>query len=858
MSRMQRRLGAVGLAAAVVGAIAVPQADASATAASDSATLYVNNTSSTCTDSGTGTESAPYCSLQAAADAATAGDTVDVSGSPGFYGTPYGSVTIANSGTASAPITFVGTGNTYAQLGSLTVNGSYIDVDGLYASITTGAAIAVNGSNVTLDHDQAYAFGGPALQLGDSVSAVTVEQSFLSGDFTNPETASEVVRTGSGDTGFVLSTDEIDDLSGGSTTSTTPMVGLDGTKNAEIASNTFLSGCQSGVGVTGSTGTSIENNVFGGTGACPSDDPADLSVDAASASSTTADYNELSQMSSSVDPYSWAGKAYATQSAFNSATGQGAHDETEQYIDPTTDTEPTGDGVADGNANAPGELTTDLYGNTWPGAAPDRGAVAVEEYTGASLYASPIDAQQVGLTLDLKGVAWGSSNTFSVNWGDGQTDSGISFGESIPENFSDLNDTHMYATPGTYTITVTATDAAQTVTRTTTVTTTGSTFVPVTPTRILDTRDGTGVTQGQVGPGGTISVGVTDGVSGAPSGTITAVVMNVTTTNATAPGFVTVYPDGSALPSSSNLNYAKSETVPNLVTVKVGADGKVALHNTSTGSTDLIADVEGYYVQGASGALYEANSPQRLLDTRAGTGAPKAAVGPGGTISLSVPGCSVTSGGTTSTVPATAVAMNVTVTQPSSAGFVTVYPDDSGVPTASNVNYAGGETVANLVVVKVGSDGKVDFHNTSTGTVQIIGDLEGCYSASAGGAFVPLNPTRELDTRSGLGEGSTTGTPAPANGNAAWDYPPAPMNGLWGMTAVVLNVTVTQPKANGFITAYPGGGGSVPNASNLNFSAGETVPNLVMVASDGGPFVDLHNSSTGTTELVADLFGYFS
>jgi len=103
------------------------------------------------------------------------------------------------------------------------------------------------------------------------------------------------------------------------------------------------------------------------------------------ADTTTADYNELSQMASTANPYSWAGKIYTTQSAFNSASGQGAHDEVEQYIDPMTDTEPTGAGVADANPSAPGELSTDLYGNTWPGTAPDRGAVAVEEFTGATL-----------------------------------------------------------------------------------------------------------------------------------------------------------------------------------------------------------------------------------------------------------------------------------------------------------------------------------------------------------------------------------------------------------------------------------------------------------------------------------------
>lgn len=841
------------IAISVVGVIAAPQAQA-ASAASGGTTLYVNNMSTTCTDTGTGTQAAPYCSLQVAADAATAGDTVSVAGSPGYYGTAYGNVTISNSGTASAPITFVGTGTTFASMGSLTVNGSYVDVTGLYAYSATSSAIRVNGSNVTLDRDLASSDAtAPTVALGASLSGVTISRSLL-----NDYSGTEVVQTGTGDTGVVITTNEIDAILG---TGSGAAVSVSGAKNTEVTSNTFVLPCASGVGVTGSSGTSIENNVITGIGACSAGNYADLSVDSTSAASTTADYNELSQMSSNATPYSWAGKIYPTQAAFNTATSQGAHDEVEQYIDPSTFSMPTsGPGIGDGNASAPGELGTDVYGNTWPRTAPDRGAVAIEEFTDATLYASTVTAQQAGITLALKGEAWGSSSTFSVNWGDGQSDNGLTIGSVTPTDFNNLHDTHMYAHRGTYTITVTATDATQTITRTATVTTNGSTFVPVTPTRILDTRQGTGAPKAMVGPGGSVAVDVTGGVTGAPAaGTITAVVMNVTSTNATAPGFVTVYPDGTSVPSSSNLNFGKNETVPNLVTVKVGADGKVALHNTSTGSTDLIADVAGYYVDSDSGSSYLANSPDRMLDTRQGTGAPKAAVGPGGTVSLAIPGCSVTSGGTTTTVPATAIAVNVTVTSPTSAGYVTVYPDGTGtVPTASNVNYAKGETVPNLVVVAVGADGKVDFHNTSTGSVQIIGDVEGCYSATAGDVFVPLNPSRQLDTRTGLGQNSTTGTSVAANGNAVWTPNEETLGSLWGTSAVVMNVTVTGPKSNGFITAYPLSTNTLPNASNLNFAAGETVPNLVMAATGGDTPVRLRNTSTGTTDLVADLFGYFS
>jgi hypothetical protein len=852
LSRIQRRLGAVGLAAAVAGAIAVPQAQAAAPTASGGATLYANNMSAACTDAGTGTQAAPYCSVQAAADAATAGDTVSVAGFPGFYGTAYGNLTISKSGTAGAPITFVGTGTTYATIGSLTIDGSYVDVTGLYAYNSGSSAVRENGSHVTLDRDQLGATNGPTAALGASVSDVTISRSVLS-DYNG----ATVVQTATGDSGVQISTDELDTLAGGATVSG-DVVSVSGSQGTEITSNTVLGPCESAVGVTGSTGTSVENNVFEGLGSCSDTSPADLSVDPASAASTTADYNELSQMASDVNPYSWAGKTYQTQDAFHSATGQGAHDEVEQYVDPTTGTMPTGAGVADGNPTAPGELSGDLYGNTWPGAAPDRGAVAVEELTGATLFASTVTAQQAGLTLDLAGVPWGSSSTYSVNWGDGQSDNGLSAGGSIPSDFSDLRDTHMYARSGTYPVTVTITDKAQTLTRTTTVTTGGSTYVPVDPTRVLDTRGGIGAPEAKIGPDGTIAVDVTKGVTVPQNlGTISAVVLNLTATDETGNGVITAYPDGADLPEASNVNFAAGRNTPNLATVEVGADDKVDFHNGSTASTDLLADVEGYYVESTAGSYYLPNAPTRVLDTRKGTGGVTGPVGPGATVSLSLPACTSGSGTSKQTATATAVALNITAVGSTANGVVTAYPGGAVLPNASNLNYYTGQTVPNLTVVQVGSDGKVQLHNGSTGTVQLIADLEGCYSATLGGTFVPIAPTRQLDTRSGLGQNSATGIPVAANGNATWVANEETLGSLWNTSAVVMNVTVTDAKASGFITAYSLSP-DLPNASNLNFTKGQTVPNLVMVATDGNTPVNLHNISTGTVDLVADLFGYFS
>lgn len=123
-------------------------------------------------------------------------------------------------------------------------------------------------------------------------------------------------------------------------------------------------------------------------------------------------------------------------------------------------------------------------------------------------------------------------------------------------------------------------------------------FVPVSPVRILDTRPAPENVGGVVGPlvaGQTHTFQVT-GVAGVPA-TASAVVMNMTVTGTTGSSFLTVFPAGATRPTASNLNWVAGTTIPNLVTVKIGAAGQVSVYNL-TGNVHVIADVAGYYVPG--------------------------------------------------------------------------------------------------------------------------------------------------------------------------------------------------------------------------------------------------------------------
>ena len=261
----------------------------------------------------------------------------------------------------------------------------------------------------------------------------------------------------------------------------------------------------------------------------------------------------------------------------------------------------------------------------------------------------------------------------------------------------------------------------------------GSTYVTDGPARLLDTRAGTGTggTKAPVPAGQSISLQVA-GVQGVPQSNVSAVVMNVTATHPTTSSYLTVYPDGQKLPTASNLNFAAGTTVPNLVTVPVGADGKVDFYNAN-GSTDVIADLAGYYVAGApqSGGVFQSlDAPTRFLDTRSGTGTGgvKAPVAAGHSLALQIDGVGGNSG-----IPPTgvsAVVMNVTATHPTTAGYLTVYPDGKTLPTASNVNFTAGQTVPNMVTVPVGADGKVDIYNAN-GTTDVIADVVGYFSTGS-------------------------------------------------------------------------------------------------------------------------------
>ena len=256
-------------------------------------------------------------------------------------------------------------------------------------------------------------------------------------------------------------------------------------------------------------------------------------------------------------------------------------------------------------------------------------------------------------------------------------------------------------------------------------------------------------------------------------------------------------------------------------------------------------------VQGVAG-VYHPLTPVRVADSRAGSGLPLAgnSLGAGQTATLPVAGIRG--------VPtdASAAVFNVTVTNATAASYLTVFPGGAGVPLASNLNFAAGQTVANLVTVPIGVNGAVSFFNRA-GRTDVVVDLEGYFAAGSGpaGLYNSLVPARVADTRAGSGQpnsgatlrsGSTLMVQVAGVGGV-------PASGAW---AVILNVTAVDTTASSFLTAYPSNA-SRPLASNLNFLAHQVVPNRVIVPLGADGRVAIYNHG-GSVDVVVDVSGWFT
>ena len=369
-----------------------------------------------------------------------------------------------------------------------------------------------------------------------------------------------------------------------------------------------------------------------------------------------------------------------------------------------------------------------------------------------------------------------------------------------------------------------------------------SSFVPVTPSRLADTRPG-GMGGYQRIDANTIRVQI--GGRGNVPANASAAVLNVTAVNTTTFGFLTVFPAGTGRPEASNINVERAgQIMPNLVTVRLGSGAFAgAIDIFSQTPLDIIVDVNGAYTPVSdavkAGRFVGLDSASRALDTRDGG----AKVGQGTTVRINV----------ANAVPptATAVVVNLTVTESNNAGFWAAFPAGGSIPTSSSVNTdGGGQTRANQAILPIGVVGGVrgiDVFSSSGG--HLIVDVAGYFTgpsdaAGSDGLFVPNAPYRTLDTRTNPRYGRMY-----AGWVAEFDYAGRALS-----QAVVVNLTATETRAVGFFTGYPARTNR-PLASNLNASyKDQTIANHAILRTSN---VGVAVFTQGGASLVVDVAGYY-
>ncbi|MFG2821163.1 PKD domain-containing protein [Kitasatospora sp. NPDC048365] len=469
---MRLRQSAALTAAAATTLVAFPSVAAAAEPAS---TLYVNNRSTTCTDAGSGTAEAPYCTISAAAHAAQPGQTVQVAAGSAYQET----VTVTNSGTPDKPITFVGlpvgVGNALrpvvgtksalvlSNVHDVVVKGFRLNSTG--ATTTVPVVSVVNSSRVVLDQIKYSSTGPAAVQLSGSSDHVTVSRSQFR------QTGG--VSIGAGVHDALITGNEF------SRTSAVPVSAVDA-PNTAVTNNTIVFSCGESVKIDGaSPGALVENNVItaqhNGTAdwSCGSAvgkrGETEISISAGSTAGSKVDYNTVHPWADA-SAYTWGGASYPTAAAFTAAQpGQAAHDvdldlDFPNYWEDAKLPESAVKAIDSTDPTAPG-VDTDLLGvkptddpnvaNGAAGGLRDRGAYELTGQTSLTAeLISDVPSRQAPAPYTVK-VSAKAVNSFNL----AQADYLFDFGDGSEQVHSaEPTVSHTYTKPGTYWTTVTATD----------------------------------------------------------------------------------------------------------------------------------------------------------------------------------------------------------------------------------------------------------------------------------------------------------------------------------------------------------------------------------------------------------------
>jgi hypothetical protein len=795
--------------------------EASADAGS-AGTLYVNHDVA-CSDTGTGTQSVPFCTVQAAANMAEPGQTVRIE-SPNNQ--PYsGSVTLRRSGTKDAPITFtgapLGVGGSQAVLAwpgsapALTLNAVHdVRVESLTVAYDDGNGVAVAGSEgitldrLSFDRPVLSASGtGTAVDVDGASSDVTVSRNWVGAGYAYGAR----VQPGAARV-TVTSNAVITPRQGG--------IAVSGTIGAEVTSNTVMTPCAPGISLDGQSSGAVENNVVASAPAqqssvCPAPTAPLYAVSADSAGQVSSDYNVAANgTGASARPrpeYSWAGTSYTTPAALRDATGQGGHDIDGLNVPTLAAPNEHSPLIDSADADAPGQLTTDIHGvprvddplvadtGTGTTTRPDRGAFERHDIITVPNGDTPSPAAGIApFVTSLRTAAtssWGEALTYSIDFGDGDAPATGTPGDPI---------THSYTTPGSYRARIAVTD--------------------------------------------TDGASLTGSYNEAVAGTATP-------PTATLSGGADTTTDGQV-----NAGYAR-------FTIPQPADAWEVAYRTVTygdGTQDNLAAgaqqaVHQYPAPGTyTATLTQTDRLGRTTKAKATFHAADAfvpvipqfdterTIAAHGVLKLSAATLRADSDGVD------AAQLQIVTSTAKANGALTLYTDGTTRPGTSSINFAPARTAVNEATVKVTPTGSVDIYNGSSGSVTVNVATVGLYShAQFADTYHPAAPARLLDTRNGTG-----GVTGPVAGGHSATLTVTGTHGVpTGADSVVLNVAATTTKASGSLTVSTHGT-SGSSVTGPYWTTGQTASAQIVLPLVDGKIV-LHNASRSSANLIADLVGWY-
>jgi hypothetical protein len=373
-------------------------------------------------------------------------------------------------------------------------------------------------------------------------------------------------------------------------------------------------------------------------------------------------------------------------------------------------------------------------------------------------------------------------------------------------------------------------------------------FVPVTPCRVVDTRNPEGPIGGPTMTEATMrSFAIPESACGIPS-TAQAYSLNVTVVPQRPLSFLKLWPDGQPPTNVSTLN-SDGGVVANAAIVAAGNSGAVDVYVTDP--TDVILDINGYFdAPSATTAAFYTASPCRVADTRfpdGPFGGPSLGARGSRDFAISSSPCGIPSG-------AAAYSLNVTAVPDGVLAFLTAWPTGEERPLVSTLNSFAGRVVANAAIVPSGIDDSVSVY--AFNPTDAILDING-YFARGGqpGAlsFHPVTPCRIADTR--FPDGPFAGPILQAGTTRSFAVPASGCNIPSTAAAYALNVTVVPNGTLWYLTAWPTGVAR-PNVSTLNSWEGLVVANAAIVPAGAGGAISVYAS--GRTHVILDINGYFA